>query len=326
MARTKGSKPPPARTTYAKRADYPDARHPVRSYLVGLGDDSERVTLAALDSVADILSGGKVTAMELAWHGLRHGHVNALRGRLQQLYAPATANRYLSALKAVLRESWRLGWLDRETLEKTIDVKGVKGQRELRGRSVSRAELATLFEACAKDPNQALGARDAAILALLYGVGLRRAEAAALEVSDFKPRDQSLRIRGKGNKQRIAYIPAGAQAALEAWLNLRGRRPGGLFCGVTKGGKLTHRDVTAQLIYRVVQKRHLAAGIAGFTPHDLRRSHISDLLDEGVDLAVIARQVGHSNVQTTARYDRRGRRAQRVAAERLDVPFGRARP
>ena len=69
----------------------------------------------------------------------------------------------------------------------------------------------------------------------------------------------------------------------------------------------------------VVQR--LEAGIAGFTPHDLRRSNISDLLDEGVDLAVIARQVGHSSVQTTARYDRRGRRAQRVAAERLKVPF-----
>jgi len=320
-ARRFGSKPSPARATYAKRAEYPEGRHPIRSYLVGLGDDSERVTLAALDSVADILSGGRVAALELAWHGLRHGQVNALRGRLQQLYAPATANRYLSALKAVLRECWRLGWLDRETLEKAIDVKGVKGRRELRGRAVSRAELALLFEACAEDTNPALGARDAAILALLYGVGLRRAEATSLELSDLQARDGSLRVRGKGNKQRIAYLPAGAQAALEAWLRVRGRKPGGLFCGVTKGGKLTHRDVSPQLVYRVVEQRHRKAGIAEFTPHDLRRSHISDLLDEGVDLVVIARQVGHSNVQTTARYDRRGGRAQRVAAERLDVPF-----
>jgi len=51
-----------------------------------------------------------------------------------------------------------------------------------------------------------------------------------------------------------------------------------------------------------VQKRHLEVGIVEFTPHDLRRSHISDLLDEGVDLVVIARQVGHSSVQTTAAY------------------------
>ena len=61
-------------------------------------------------------------------------------------YAPSTANRYLSALKAVLREAWRLAWLDRETLEKTLDVRGVKGRREMRGRAVSPAELSTLFE------------------------------------------------------------------------------------------------------------------------------------------------------------------------------------
>jgi integrase len=90
---------------------------------------------------------------------------------------------------------------------------------------------------------------------------------------------------------------------------------------VTKGGRLTHRDGSPQLIYRVVENRHLQAGIAGFTPHDLRRSNISDLLDEGVDLAVIARQVGHSSVETTARCDRRGGRAQRDAAERLTAPF-----
>ena len=120
-------------------------------------------------------------------------------------------------------------------------------------------------------------------------------------------------------------VVAAALAALEAWLSLRGRRPGGLFVGVTKGGKLTYRDVSPQLVYRVVQKRHIEAGIAEFTPHDLRRSDISDLLDKGVDLAVIACRVGHSNVPTTARFDRHERRSQRVAAERLDVPFGTTR-
>ncbi len=71
-ARPKGSKLSPVSATYARRADYPDGEHPVRAYLVGLGGDSERVTLGALDSIADILSGGKVSALELAWHGLRH--------------------------------------------------------------------------------------------------------------------------------------------------------------------------------------------------------------------------------------------------------------
>jgi len=99
-------------------------------------------------------------------------------------------------MKAGLRESWRLGWLDREALEKTIDVKGVKGQRELRGWSVSRAELGQSVRGVCERPQQAAGRP-----------GLR----------DPRPP-----LRGKGNKQRIAYIPAGPQAALEAWLSLRG--------------------------------------------------------------------------------------------------------
>jgi site-specific recombinase XerD len=156
---------------------------------------------------------------------------------------------------------------------------------------------------------------------VLYGVGLRRAEAAGLELADFKPREQSLRVRGKGNKRRIAYIPEGAQAALEAWLGVRARKPGGLFCGITKGGKLTYRDVSPQLIYRIVQNATSKQASPSSRRMIFAEAYISDLLDEGVDLVVIARQVGHSNVQTTARYDRRGGRAQRVAAQRLDVPF-----
>ena len=68
-------------------------------------------------------------------------------------------------------------------------MKGIKGGREPRKRAVSRAELVALFQACAEDPNASLGMRDAAILALLYGVGRGP--------SDFKPRDQSLSVRGK---------------------------------------------------------------------------------------------------------------------------------
>lgn len=326
--RARGSKPSPSKATFRERFAYPEGGHPVRAYLVGLGDDSERVTRAALEQIADILSGGTVGAMDLAWHELRHGHVNTLRGRLQQDYAPATANRYLSALRAVLRECWRLRLVDRETLERTIDVRAVKGRRELRGRAVPQRDLEQLFRSCLDDENAAMGARDAALLALLYGVGLRRAEAASLRLSDYKAGDASLRVRGKGNKQRIAYIPEGALAALEAWLERRGRAAGErpddspLFCSVTRSGRVTYRDITPQLVYHVVRKRHAGLDIAEFTPHDLRRTHISDLLDEGVDLAVIARQVGHANVQTTARYDRRDQRAQKSAARRLRVPFG----
>ena len=84
---------------YATTFRYRRSAHPVLAFLAGLGDDSERVTRAAIESTTDILSAGRVGWKELSWHELDHQCVNALRGRLQHSYAPATGNRMLSALR-----------------------------------------------------------------------------------------------------------------------------------------------------------------------------------------------------------------------------------
>lgn len=314
----------PVRRAYLKNAfTYEDDRHPVHVYLSGLGEDSARVMGSALESIADILSDGKRDATTLAWHQIRSEHVSTLRGRLQKLYAPATATRYLTALRAVLKEAWRLELIDREVVERSIDVPPIKGSRAPRGRAVLRDELVAVFAVCAEASNTTAGVRDAAIIALLYGCGLRRAEAAALEFEQFDPDAKTLKVHGKGNKARTVFLPPGASRALEPWLRLRGSGLGPLFCRVTPGGNLRMRPISPQLIYLIVRQRHRDAGIDTFTPHDLRRSFISDLLDGGIDLATIARQVGHENVQTTARYDRRSERAQQQAALGVDVPFKR---
>lgn len=315
------AKPEPKRAIFRIRHGYPDGEGPVEVYLAGLATDSQRVQGSALGSIADMLSGGKVPAAELAWHALRPAHVATLRERLQKLYQPATANRYLSTLRGVLEACWRLEHLDRETLERTLDVPPIRGKRQVRGRAVPRDELRALFEACQADENYAAGARDAALLALLYGTGLRRSEAAGLALEDVDLAAKKAKVLGKGNKTRTVYFPAGTAAALERWLALRGHEPGALFTAVSKAGKIKLRPISALLVYRVVQKRQLAAGVKAMTPHDLRRSFISDVLDEGIDLATVSRQVGHSSVQTTARYDRRGERSEQASAEILDVPF-----
>ena len=79
--------------------------------------------------------------------------------------------------------------------------------------------------------------------------------------------------------------------------------------------------MTDQAVYAILRSRAKRAKVKTFSPRDLRRSCVSDLLDAGVDISVVQRFVGHANVMTTARYDRRGEHAQKRAAKSLHVPF-----
>jgi site-specific recombinase XerD len=81
------------------------------------------------------------------------------------------------------------------------------------------------------------------------------------------------------------------------------------------------RPIVDQAVLLLLRRRAVQAKIAAFTPHDLRRSFISDLLDAGADMVTVQKLAGHANVQTTARYDRRGEEAKRRAVELLKVPF-----
>jgi site-specific recombinase XerD len=143
----------------------------------------------------------------------------------------------------------------------------------------------------------------------------------ALDVSDYDPETGALLVRGKGNKERSAYIDGGAAEAMGAWLTVRGEEPGPLFCPVTQTGQVVVRPMTDQAVYAILQTRAEKAKVKAFSPHDLRRLCVSDLLDAGVDISVVQRFVGHANVTTTARYDRRGEQAKKKAAKSLHVPF-----
>ena len=102
---------------------------------------------------------------------------------------------------------------------------------------------------------------------------------------------------------------------------VRGREPGPLFCRISKGGNIAVCGMTPGAVLLILRKRATQAGVADFSPHDVRRSFISELLDAGADIATVQQLAGHSNVQTTARYDRRGEVGKRKAAELLHVPF-----
>jgi integrase len=108
-----------------------------------------------------------------------------------------------------------------EDYARASDVADIRVTPLLRGRAISRQEIAALMKACADDLSPA-GARDAAMIAICRG-GLRRSEVVALVVKDFDPDIGSLIIRqGKGGKDRLAYLPKGSVAAVNDWLRVRG--------------------------------------------------------------------------------------------------------
>jgi site-specific recombinase XerD len=294
-------------------------RHPVAVYLAHLAPGSRRTMLAGLHTIAALVSNGQHTAETLPWHELDYQHTAAVRSLLAERYAPATANKLLSALRGVLKEAWRLGLTDAETYQRAADLASVRGDRLLRGRGLSSGELAALLRVCMDDSTPA-GVRDAALIGVLYGAGLRRSEAAALALDDYDAETASLTVLGKGNKERLSYA-APALAALTDWLLIRGDTPGPLFCPITRNGTLQLRSLTDQAIYNILQKRAAQAGIPPFSPHDLRRSFVSDLLDAGADISTVQHLAGHSRVETTARYDRRGERAKRKASGLLHLPY-----
>ena len=126
-AKSKKSK---RRAMLVKRHRYDDAEHPVTLYLDSFGDDSARVMRAALDSIADILSDGKTSADELAWHRLRAQHVAALRGRMLRLFAPSTTNRYLAAIRGVMKAAWRLDLIENQQTIISTNKKGIRKSRK----------------------------------------------------------------------------------------------------------------------------------------------------------------------------------------------------
>jgi site-specific recombinase XerD len=311
----------PLAALVADQVAAPD-RHPVAVYLVGLAAGSRRTQMAALRTIAALVS-SSATEMTLPWHLLDYAHTSAIRAKLAERFAPATSNRMLAALRGVLKAAFKIGLVSADHMTRACSVEAVRGSRVMKGRALSRGELGALFEAC--DASKAGGARNAALLGVAYGAGLRRAEIVALDLSDFDAATGKLIVRGKGNRDRTAWSTNGSRDALDAWLLFRGEEAGPLFMPVNKGGTILRHRMTDGAVAELVRRLARKAKIASFSPHDCRRTWIGDLLQAGADIAVVGALAGHASVTTTARYDRRGDQTRKAASELLHVPFVRTR-
>ena len=149
----------------------PIERNPAAVYLVSLSQSGRRTQRAALDKIAGMLTGGAANAFTCNWAAVRYEHATAIRALLAETYAPATANKMLSALRRVLKEAWKLDGLSAEDYHRASSVENVKGETLPSGRELNKGEITSLMTVCQNDPGPA-GVRDAAMIALLYSWGL----------------------------------------------------------------------------------------------------------------------------------------------------------
>lgn len=307
---------------------YQPWRHPAKVYLQSLPSQTSLPTMRrALDTIAGLLTGGQLDHETLPWHLLRFEHTSAVASRVVSSYAPSTANKMLCGLSRVIWTCWQLDYYDAETRDRTREFARAKGTRltgAAAGRHVQAPELDALFASCAQDEG-ALGRRDAALLAVLYGAGVRREESVRVDLEHLDHTEAKLTVLGKRNKTRTVYLDDHAMDALADWLTVRGNQPGPLFLPVLKSGKVSPglRRLSTAGVYQALDRRARKAGVAKFAPHDLRRTYIGDLLDGGADLATVSDLAGHSSTDTTRNYDRRGERAKKRAAGLLRVPYAR---
>lgn len=241
---------------------------------------------------------------------------DAVRAYLQWLDhkggKPASLARKLAAIKSFYRYLTRRGLVGRNP----VDGMRTPKQPKFLPRVLTKDDADALMSFPA---GQTIGSlRDRALLETLYSTGARVSELVALDIGDVRESEALVRLQGKGRKERI--VPIG-DVALQAIRRYRasllrhvsgGPRPA-LFCN-QRGGRLTSRSV-ARIVARYSSR--LAGGAV--SPHTLRHSFATHLLDEGADLRSIQEMLGHASLSTTQRYTH-------VATDQLMAVYDRAHP
>jgi integrase/recombinase XerC len=226
-----------------------------------------------------------------------HIDLDLIRGFLGELYrqgqARASVARKVSALRTFVRYLRREGWIDSDPAALAVSPK-----REHKVPAhLTVDEMARLLET--PDASTPLGRRDRAILELFYASGLRLSELVGLDLDAFDLNGRMVRVMGKGGRERIVPFNESTKKAIRAWMKDRAAMTRGdaLFVNA-RGGRLTGRSVQ-RLVARYVSGCSTRFGIS---PHALRHSFATHLLQRGADLRAIQELLGHVRLSTTQRY------------------------
>jgi len=223
-------------------------------------------------------------------------------------YERRTAARKLSSVKTFFRYLVRSGRLARNPAR---NVKGPRVEQRLPG-FLSQFQVRQALEGPAETGPEL---RDRAILETLYGSGLRAAELVGLNMRDVDFAGETVRVRGKGGKERIVPLGRAERAAIERYLAARPNRTAPALFLNARGGRLTTRSV--QNIVRRTLSR--VAGVTATNPHALRHAFATHLLERGADLKAVQELLGHASLSTTQVYTH-------LSVERLRKAYSKAHP
>ena len=282
--------------------------NPALLYVLTLGSDqSRRRVLASLNKIATEF--GYPDAASCEWERMRFSDINTLKSRWQKANkAPATINLAVALLRGVAKQAWLANLISDKDYMAITMTKGARGSRLSHGRALNPSESHLVIQSCREEDTR-IGKRDAAIFALGLGCGLRRNELGTLRLKDVDRSEHSLRILGKGNKERMAFCPPPVWEIFTEWLDCRGDDGEYVFCHVRKGDKLDpHSELSNIAIYQMMVRRAEKLHV-DLAPHDLRRTFATRLFEMGGDANLVRKAMGHSSVATTQRYDKRDDKA-----------------
>lgn len=234
---------------------------------------------------------------------------------LDEGYAVSTVNMALSALRAIAKTAFNFDQMNVDVLLRINAVVRVKGDTTRKGRALTRQEIRQLLKVAKSHQEPARRCRDAAILLTLCGAGLRVGELVKLHPGDYA--DGVLVVRqGKGRKYREIHVAPAVDKALTAWLAMSGKGDA-LFTKIYRSVLPASTALTTAGVTAILEQLRITASVGEFTPHDLRRTFITQLLEQGADINTVRQLAGHSDISTTIRYDQRGDEAKVMAARRL---------
>lgn len=277
---------------------------------------------------------GVVSWETCPWTAIDYLRARDLMDRIHQGRTPETVNGYLSTLKGLVHEARRARIMKPEDpASSVVDLPYYECSREepAAGRALTHAELRKLIAVCEADHGAGVGARDKFAFLFLWATGFRRATFLTLDLEHISIEHATVTVRGKGKRRHVMPLDDETMDALDDYLKHRGDWAGPLFVSST-GGRYSKKGLTKVLkrlrfspvaLYEMCLRRAVQADVERFSPHDFRRTAITEWIDRA-GIRVAQRLANHSNPAQTARYDRAGFDAMRegVSKRKISAALG----